>query len=255
MKARRLLSNLLPALCLTACATAVPLEPAPLPDEARRLIALLTLRRDEFSDLRTLAEVTVRRGATAQRLSGVLLVKPPASLRFEALSPFGQPFLLLTIADAALTTYDVAENQSLSGPVDARTTGRWLGVPLDADDLVGLLIGRVIPPAGLREAEILPVEADGPSLRLVGRDRSQRVWMDFETGEVLKTEVSGGRTTLVVTYQRDSHHDLPTEIRASAAGEAFEATVRYRQPAIATGLGAEQFGLTVPQGANIQRFH
>jgi len=255
VRAPRLLSSLLPALCLAACATAVPPLRAPLPDDARRLIALLTLRRDEFSDLRTLAEVTVRRGATVQRLSGVLLVKPPASLRFEALSPFGQPFLLLTIADRALTMYNVAENQSLSGPVHARTTGRWLGVPLDAEDLVGLLIGRVIPPGGLREAEILPADADGPSLRLVGRDRSQRVWMDRETGEVLKTEVSGGRTALVVTYRRDSQPDLPTEIRASAAGAALEATIRYRQPAIGTGLGAERFGLTVPQGANIQRFH
>lgn len=256
MRARRLLSNLALALALAGCATAAPPPEPPLADEVRRLVALLTLRRDEFSDLRTLAEVTLRRGATAQRFTGVLLVKPPGSVRFEALSPLGQqPLLLATLSDATLTSYNVAENTALTGPVGEKTTGRWLGVALGAEDIVGLLIGRVLPPTGMTAAEILPADAAGPSIQMVGRDRTERVWMDFETGEARKVEISGGRHTLIVDYRPEPGRDLPAEIHAIATGTGFEATVRYRQPAIATGIDAERFRLTVPQGANVQRFY
>lgn len=255
MSCPRFLSSVALALCLTACATAARREAPPLSDEARRLAALLTLRRDEFSDLRTLADVTLRRGSDARRLSGVLLVKPPAALRFEALSPFGQPFLLLVISAGTLTSYDVARNQVLTGPVTARAAARWLGVPLGAEDLVGLLIGRIAPPRGLEQAEILPADADGPSIRLTGRDQSERVWMDFETGAVRKAEIDGGRIALVVVYHRPPGSDLPDEIQARAPAAAFDATVRYRDPALATGVPAERFELSPPPGANLQRFH
>jgi hypothetical protein len=230
-----------------------PREIAPPSDEARRLVALLQLRRDEFADLRTLAEVTIRRGVRIQRFTGVLLVKPPAWLRFEALSPFGQPFLLLTISGGMLSTFNVAENLALSGPVNERTTGRWLGVPLEAEDLVGLLIGRVPPGRGFREAEVLPPDADGPSLRLAGEHRRRRLWMDFETGEVHKAEI-GGRTTLVVIYARNPGAPVPRDIHATA-GPDFEAQVHYQEPAIATGISEERFVLQLPMGANVQRFH
>lgn len=259
MRSRRRLSNLALALTvsasLSACATAAPPGRAPLSDEVRRLVALLTLRRDEFADLRTLADVTLRRGATVQRFSGVLLAKPPASLRFEALSPFGQPFLLLTISDGTLVSYDVVENRALTGPLDETTTGRWLGVRVEAEEIVGLLIGRVLPPAGLTDAAMLPADETGPSLRLVGRDRTERVWMDFETGEVRGAELWGGRNTLRVTYTRAPDRDVPAEIHAIAPGTEFEATVRYRQPALGTGIDPERFRLAVPQGANVQRFY
>jgi len=255
VRARRRLSNLALALVVSACATAAPPPAPPLPDEVRRLLAVLTLRRDEFSDLRALAEVTVRRGAAVQRFAGALLVKPPASVRFEALSPFGQPFLLLAMADGTLTSYNVVENAALTGPVGERTIGRWLGVPLAPQDIVGLLIGRVVPPTGLTAAEILPADDAGPSIRMVGRERTGRVWMDLETGEVRKVEIGGGRHTLVVDYAPDPGRDLPAEIRARAPGTGFEATVRYRQPALATGIDPERFRLTVPQGANVQRFY
>ncbi len=218
-------------------------------------MALLTLRRDEFSDLRTVAQVTVRRPTGTQRFTGVLLAKPPASLRFEALSPFGQPFVLLAIADGTLTSYSVADNLALRGPVTARTSARWLGVPLEADGIVGLLIGRLSPPRALRQAEVLEADADGPSLKLVGEDHSLRVWMDWQTGEIAKAEIGGGRTRLVVTYTRSPDGDLPGEIHATAGEANFDATVRYLNPAVGTGVEPERFRLAPPEGARIQYLH
>jgi outer membrane lipoprotein-sorting protein len=254
VSARRLLSSFALALCLAGCATGAPRPEPPLSDDARRLIALLTLRRDQFSDLRALVDLTVRRREVTQRFTGVVLAKPPASLRFEALSPFSQPVFLLTLSDGALTTYNVGDNHALSGPANSRTTGRWLGVPLEAEDVVALLIGRVLPTRDVRQAEILPADATGPSLRLVGKERSERIWMDFGTGDVVRAEIGGGRTVLVVEYVWAAGDSLPTGIRATA-GPDFEAIVRYRQPVLATGVDPERFRLPLPEGANLQRFH
>src|SRR5437899_8879723 len=93
------LSSALVLLLLAGCAIAPPTPRAPIDAEARRVVDRLTAGWQEFHDLRALADVSLKRGSERQRLSGVLLARAPASVRFEALSPFGQPFLLVTIHD------------------------------------------------------------------------------------------------------------------------------------------------------------
>ncbi len=65
----------------------------PLSPETEAARALLERRWKGFDDLRTLANIELRRGGRTDRLAGVLLLPAPGSLRFEALSPFGPPTL------------------------------------------------------------------------------------------------------------------------------------------------------------------
>src|SRR5215510_1578687 len=97
------LSSVLVVLLLTGCAIAPPTPRAPVSGEARAVVDRLTARWQEFHDLRGLADVTLTRGSDRQRVNGVLLARSPASVRFEVLSPFGQPFLLVVINDTATT--------------------------------------------------------------------------------------------------------------------------------------------------------
>lgn len=249
-RARRLLSSALLVLALGGCVTGPTPRPAPFSDEVRRLVALLTLRHGQVADLRTLAEVTVRQGAAARRFSGVLLAREPDAIRFEALSPLGQPFLLVAIADGTLTSYHVGDNRVFRGPATAGASGWWLGVRLGPQDLYGLLLGRPVPPRGLREAELLPADADGPSLRLVGDDHTQRVWLDAETGEVSRVEIAGGRRTLTVAYDDFGADGVPAVIQADSTG--LQASLRYRDPVVGRGLDPDAFDLRVPEGATIQ---
>ncbi len=255
MRARRLLSSAALAVLATGCAAGAPRPQTELPDELRRLVALLVLRRDEIADLRTRAEVTLRHGASTRRFAGALLIRTPDAVRFEALSPFGPPFLLLTMADGTLTTYSVADHRALVGPATRATTGRWLGVPLDPEDLVGLLLGRVIPPRDLREAEILPADLHGRSVRLVGAAQTRRVWMDFETGAITRAEIGGGRRTLTVAYDRADVDGVPRALHVATDGGDLEGDVRYREPAVSVGIDPTLFHFEIPEGANVQRFH
>jgi hypothetical protein len=242
------------ALLLAACASLLQPPPEPVSEEARRIATRLTRRWAQFSDLRTRADLTWRRGPTTQRLSGVLLTRAPDSVRFEALSPLGTPFLLLALAGARLTAWNVLEAQALAGPLNPETTGRWLGVPLEADELLGLLVGRVVPPRDLVAGVLLPSDLEGPSVRLEDRTRSFRIWLDPETGVVGKVEISGGRLTMTVAYDWGAGTELPTGVRATAKDMDLDAAIGYRSPALGTGVDPSRFRLALPDGVKVERF-
>ncbi len=203
MSARRLLSSLALLLWLAGCATALPPPREAIPANAQRAVDLLETRWRAFDDLRTLAAVTVDRQGTRQQLSGVLLARRPSAVRFEALSPFGAPFLLLTVADGQLKAYNAATNEAMVGPATAEVTAKLLSLPFDPDDLVSVLVGLASPPADLRAAEVLPADDEGPSVMLYGAVNRKRVWMDMATGVVQQQEIVGGRYAVRVTYLRD----------------------------------------------------
>ena len=212
---------------------------------------MLNSRWQSVTDLRTLADIDVERGGQRQRLSGVLLAKAPGSVRFEALSPFGQPFLIAVVHDGHLTAFSAATNEAMVGDANAETTARLLGLPFEPHDLVAVVSGYAVPPGDLRMAEIMPPDAMGPSLSLVGTVHEQRIWMDFQTGLVRQLQIIGGRAAAIVTYHRDGEGRL-TGFDISAAERYVTGTVRYRNLTTGVGLNANQFALTLPKDAKTQ---
>ena len=234
---------------VAACATAPPGEP--IGDDARRALTLLAERYGEFTDLRALADVALKRGRERQRLRGVLLVRAPGSVRFEALSPFGPPLLVVTMHEGQLRAYDALKNEAHVGPANAGTVAKVLGLPLDPDDLASVLAGRVVPPRDLRSAELLPPDDAGPSLNLVSADGRQRVWLDLETGAVRQREIFGSRFTALVKYRRDGAGVI-TGFDLEAALSYISGSITYRNLVEGAGIDDERFALTIPKGAKTQ---
>lgn len=215
-------------------------------------MALLQARWGEFSDLRALADVRVERGSRKQQITGALLLKTPASLRFEALSPFGPPLLIVTIHDGQLVAYNTASNIATVGPATAETAGRLFSLAVEPHELIGLLAGRVVPPNDLRVATILPADEHGASLEMVGSLHRQRVWMDLTTGVVRRVQIAGGRIDALLIYQRADDGAL-TGLTLAAAQDNVTGTVRYQDLAVNAGIEPERFQLTIPPGASTER--
>lgn len=213
---------------------------------------MLAERWNAFADLRTLAGVELQRGDQRQAFNGVLLVKAPGSVRFEALSPFGQPLLLIVLHEGRITAYDAAANRALMGPATADSAARLLGMPFDPEDLVGVLAGRAVPPHDLRVATLLPPDEVGPSLELIGAVHRQRIWMDFDSGVVHQLEITGGRYEVRVRYTRDAD-GRPQGFQLNAAQDQLTGTVRYRDPVFDAGVEADRFQLTLPESAKIEQ--
>lgn len=252
MSARSFLSSAALLVLLVSCARPLAPPRQPVSEDARRAIALLTERWEAFSDLRTLAGVELQRGDQRQAFNGVLLAKRPGSVRFEALSPFGQPLLLIVLHEGRITAYDAAANRALVGPATADTTARLLGMPFEPDDLVGVLAGRAVPPHDLRVATVLPADELGPSLELIGTVHRQRIWMDFDSGVVHQLEITGGRYEVRVRYTLDAE-GRPQGFHLNAARDRLIGIVRYRDPVLDEGIEADRFQLTLPESAKIEQ--
>lgn len=198
-------------------------------------------------------EITLRRGDRVQRFTGVLLLKSPDSLRLEALSPWGQPFLLLTATAESFTLYQVLENRAVVGPASARATERWLGFALEPADVVGILAGHILPLKQPESGTLRPADGPGPSLELTGAGVVQRIWLDPETLVVRQVEWTGAGSPLRITYDGGSPLDPPAALTLTALDHSLVVSIRYRDPEVGVGLPAELFRLTLPERAKIQR--
>ena len=213
---------------------------------------LLQARWRAFSDLRTLVDARLEHQGDKEQFTGVLLLAAPNSLRFEALAPFGQPLWLVTMHDGELTAYDVLSNAATVGPATAKTSARFLHLPVEPDDLVGVLAGYAVPPKDLRVATILPPDAQGPSLEMIGALHRQRVWMDLATGVVRAIQVTGGRVEATVKYRRGDEGRL-LGLDITAAQDNVTGTMQYRDLTVGGGVDPERFRLAIPQGASVER--
>lgn len=224
---------------------ALPPPREPIAEDARRALALLIDRWHAFKDLRTLVDLQVERGGEKERFTGVLLAQAPAALRFEALAPFGQPLLIIVMSEGWLTVYNAGTNEATEAPANADTAARVLGLPFDPEHLVAVFAGHAVPPRDIRVAEVLPPDADGPSLDVIGGDHRQRIWMDFGTGVVRQVQITGGRYAARVTYPREADGRLSGFDLTAGEGHVT-ASARYRDPAVGAGIDSERFRLRLP---------
>jgi outer membrane lipoprotein-sorting protein len=240
---------LLAALVAAGCAIAPPPPRAAIPPPARRAVELLAARAREFTDMRTLADVSVQRGGERYRLRGVILAKAPSSVRFEALSPLGPPLMVATIHDGQITAYDSTTDEVTTGPATAEAAARLLSLPFEPDDLVGVLSGRPVPPRDLREVEILAPDAAGPSINMVGAVNSVRVWMDFDTGLAKQMEIAGGRGDARIVFRREGSDAAMGGFELTAGMGLIKTSVRYDRPAFGAGIEPDRFVFAPPKSA------
>lgn len=242
-------------LAAGACASAPPA--APLSPEVEAARAGLEDAWRSFKDLRTLAEISIRQGSRFQRFAGVLLLKAPAALRFEALTPLGPPVLVVAATAAEVTIWEIAQNRAYLLPSTPDANRRWLGLALPTEDLVALLAGHVRPLRAPRAGALLPPDDRGPSLRLNGAEGAQRVWLD-PSGRPLAGEWTEGKHPLRVTFTRAEDDAAavggPRAIRLVTPDGRLDVSVTYRQPLLDSGFDPELLTLSVPQGVEIQDF-
>ncbi|MEK7769934.1 MAG: hypothetical protein AAB335_02540 [candidate division NC10 bacterium] len=248
----RLVAVLLLAQALGACATAPPRQLLTAEVEAAR--RLIEQRWQAFGDLRSLAEIKIQRDGRVQHLAGVLLLRAPGALRFEALSPFGPPILLVGAAPDRVTIWEVLKNRAFILPSSPDANRRWLGLALGSEDLVGLLSGRVRPLQAPLSGALLPPDEHGPSLSLTSREGAQRLWADPATGLVRQVEYTQGKNPVRVVISGGGPAEPPDGVTLASLDGKLLVAIRYRRPQIDTGFDPDLLRVTVPEGVEIQDF-
>lgn len=147
---RRSWTALLCAITLSACAARVPPRPSGPESPDPTAIEAFRAATKACAGLQTVvAELRLSGRAGTEKLRGTLHTgfAAPASLRVEAIAPFGQPVFILAGRDNRATLLMPREDTALRDQPVAALLERLTGLSLSASDLRLILTGCLSDPA------------------------------------------------------------------------------------------------------------
>ena len=229
---------LLLVLLANGCAARLPARPGGATTPDPEAVAAYAAATGQCRPLRTATAVIALSGRVGgNRVRGRLATgfAAPASIRLEALAPFGAPALLLASDGTTTTLLFPRDKQVLRETSVADVLEAIAGLALGADQLRDVLFGcfDVASGAGLRfNQEWQAVDADGVRVYL---QRGRVAAADYRGWLVdYATPAAGtGRTV---------------RVRRTSTGGAVDLTAVLSQVEMNVDLPAAAFTLTVPEG-------
>jgi hypothetical protein len=235
---RRSLASLLLVLLASGCAARLPARPGGATTPDPEAVTAYLAATAQCRPLRTATAAVALSGRVGgNRVRGRLATgfAAPASIRLEALAPFGAPALLLASDGATTTLLFPRDNQVLRDTSVAEVLDAITGLALGADQLRDVLFGcfSVAGGAGLRfNQDWQAVDADGV-----------RVYL--QRGRVAAADYRGW----LVDYGAPTAGTGRTvRVRRTSAAGAVDLTAVLSQVEMNVELPAAAFTLTVPDG-------
>lgn len=193
-----------------------------------------------------------------------ILAQRPGQLRMSGLSPTDDMVTVLATDGTRFTSFERGSKLCFVGRACPSNVGRFASIPLEADELVGVLIGRPpIIPHGERRLS-WDKEVGGYRLELFGagadlamsKGRVQRLWVGHDDGRILRTAlIEDGRTRVDVRYTemvKRGGHLMPTRLDAKLARESTDLRLEYRDIDLAPELGDGAFTFVCPSGTSLE---
>jgi hypothetical protein len=248
------------ALATPSCALISPPAP-PQPPAMPALISAaaiapalsrLAARAKSIDSLQTPAVMEYSAGDQHVKAREQIVARRPASLRVDAMSPFGVA-LILAAEGQHLAVYEPSDHRLMRAAATADTLNRYVRIPMEPADAVRLLMG-LAPEGTPLDQPPNSVMAEGAmtvaSWSAAGSETHQ---LGIEDGRlVLVRELGGdGRARYEVRY--GDYHDIggvmfPYLVDADFPVAGSHVTLRYGRPIINGAIPDTTFVLT-PAGA------
>ncbi len=221
---------LLGALLLHGCAL-LPAGRPPLPEEdrisqpARLALEELDRRNAALTSFKGLGKISLKKEGRQMQARLALMAVLPDKIRFEVLSPSGQPFLSLSTdgSDFYLRQHG-DKGRFIKRSARRLTLEKFLHVPVTAEDIIQLLAGRV--PLIDYDTAVLAADSDQVNRLTVkdwSQDRREVIYLDPVTGRPLRLEFFDGKDKQPVYSfaplgEKDiAGYDIPEKILLSGA--------------------------------------
>jgi len=247
------------ALATAACGPPLLKLPtgAGAPIEASRASIALEQATDACLSIRTLtAEAAVSGSAGGHRLRGRLSVgvAAPASVRLEAVAPFGAPLFFFVATDNDATLLLSQDDRVLEHGQPAAVLQAVAGVPLGAADLEGALTGCV--PTG----PVTMAAQFGDEWLTLSRADGEMVYLRRAAATAPWRLVAAVRRAAVDHVRcradyGDRQNDVPRAIRLASVdddgrtGRTFDLQLTLSQIDVNTPLGPDVFVVQIPPTA------
>jgi outer membrane lipoprotein-sorting protein len=249
-------ATLLAALVFAGCAATIrPPAPAatqPAAAGLTRLTEALSRRDQQIESMRTSAVMEYRGGGRDLKAREEIAMRRPASLRVEALAPFGVA-LVVAARDGHLQIFEPSKNTLMNGTATAATLDRFARIPMAPRDAVRLLMG-IAPPLSNSSPPVSVTTVDGMLVATYREANGNERDLGFEGGELVlvRERLAGGELNYEVRYH--DYHDIggvmfPYEVEADFPLAKSHVKFNYSRPIINGNLPDSLFVLTPGPGA------
>jgi hypothetical protein len=178
----------------------------------------------------------------------------PASVRIEAVSPFGPPLFIFVTAGTDASLLLAQDDRILEHGAPSAVLDAVAGVPLDGADLVRTLTGcasaqNIDGGRQFGDAWLLASTSDGFDLYL----RRQKIGSPWTLAAVVRREAGPGARWRAEFGARQ--YDVPQAIRLVSldangqSGRAFDLRLELSQVEVNTSLGPDVFAIQRPRAA------
>ncbi|MGZ6185380.1 MAG: hypothetical protein ACXWNN_05730 [Candidatus Binataceae bacterium] len=243
------------AVCqLSACAliSGAPSKPPAVTPATTETLAALADRERSLHSIQTgaIMEYSAADGHHFRTHEEIALARP-ASMRVEAVAPFGATMVLAANDAGRLMIFDPSKNVLMSGSANAATLERFVRIPLEPPAAVDLLMGLAPDPAQLSTPPDSVSDSEGMTVALwhIG-DGSTRE-LGFVGGQLamVRERDKAGAQRYAVRYSdwRDAGGtSFPHKLEADFPTSRI--TLRYEAPALNPTLVPALFVLTPAPG-------
>jgi hypothetical protein len=245
---------------LSACAlTSSAPPPAPTPvaisPATTAMIAALADRERSLHAIQSgaIMEYSAADGHHFRTHEEIALARP-ASMRVEAIAPFGATMVLAADEAGRLMIFDPGKNVLMSGGANAATLERFVRIPLEPPAAVDLLMGLAPDPSQLAAPPDSAADADGMTVVTWRTADGGTRDLGFAGGQLamVRERDKAGVQRYDVRYSdwRDAGGAIfPHKIEAGFP--ASNLTLRYEAPAINPTLAPTLFVLTPAPGTRL----
>lgn len=244
----------------------LPREPLAIPPFSRSAEAILQTFEERWQvveALRALGRVSYAGSQGRYSTRETLLWQRPALLRLEAVTIFGQPSMVLVADARRASVYYPQQGVFYEGPSTAKHLARFIGLPLEVEDLAYFLAGYIKPAPGQRTTWVHYDTDQGAHLLRFLCDTGgllQDAWVDpeqlFPVRLIRYNEQ--GAVAVDITYSdfRPLTEAFPFPFQLAIALPLVQAELRIQFLAVDLnpGLNPSVFRLSPPEGTRTVPF-
>ena len=203
--------------------------------------------------LQTSAVMEYQSGSDHVKAREDIVVRRPASLRVEAMSPFGIA-LIVAAQDSRLQIFEPSKNTLMRGNADAATLARFARIPMAPRDAVGLLMGIVPEAQTTSPPDNITTEGDITVLTYAEPDGGRRE-LGFQDAQLalVRKRTADGAVAFEIRYA--DYHDIgglmfAYKVDADFPLVATRVSFDYKRPIVNGKIADSMFTLT-PNGAKL----
>jgi len=244
-------------LALTLCCcprNGVQVPEADRIKDPKQLLTAVREKGKELSSVRAEGTILARRGGKRIKAHMILLLRRPATLRFETISFFEQPMSILVTDGMKFSLWDMDKGRFYQGPATPQNISRVIPIPMDGPEVSGILFGD--PPL-IPFAESKLDFKDGLYILTLTNSQQQQT-IKIHPTRLRPTEVllkAGGKEYYHLVY--DDWHDTNPPVLEKATftmdSEDIRLTIKIREVERNVDLKDDLFVLTPPEGIPVER--